>query len=101
MSDEIQAAIPDALSTLGAGAAAPRPPNGESVVMDRLLSMADHCMRDRQLRQAREMFFEILDRPGAADSEMEHARRCLMEIAQHYERTGNPHQARGIYEQLL
>jgi hypothetical protein len=47
------------------------------------------------------MYFEVLDRQGAGDSEMEHARRRLMEIAAHYERTGNPHQARGIYEQLL
>jgi len=65
------------------------------------MNMADHCMHDHLLRQAAEMYFEMLHRPGAGDPETDHARRCLLEIAEHYELTGKPHQARGIYEQLL
>jgi hypothetical protein len=83
------------------GVAVAPPPPAERRVMDRLLSMADHCLHDHLLRQAAEMYFEVLDHQDAGISETEHARRCLIEIAEFYERTGNPHQARGIYEQLL
>jgi hypothetical protein len=100
MSDEVNVATPAAPPIGGAVAAAPLPP-AERRVMDRLLSMADHCLHDHLLRQAAEMYFEVLDHQDAGISEAEHARRCLIEIAEFYERTGNPHQARGIYEQLL
>ena len=101
MSDGVHVAIAAAPSTVGAVAAAPQPPPAETPVMDRLLSMADRCLDDHLLRQAAEMYFEVLGRPGADGTETEHARRRLMEIAAYYEQTGNRHQARGIYEQLL
>jgi hypothetical protein len=63
--------------------------------------MADHCLHNHLLRQAAEIYFMVLDRAGASASDREHARRRLLEVAEVYERTGNPHQARGIYEHLL
>ena len=101
MSDAIHVAAPPAPATLGAGVAAPQPPPGGSLVADRLMNMADHCLQNHLLRQAAEMYFAVLDRRGAGVPETEHARRRLLEIAEYYEGTGNPHQARGIYEQLL
>jgi hypothetical protein len=101
MSDESNVAAPAAPVSVGAVAADPQPLPAASPVMERLLSMADHCLHDHLLRQATEMYFAVMDRQGISGAETEHARQCLMEIAEHYERTGNPHQARGIYEQLL
>lgn len=101
MSDEVNVATPAAPPIVGAVAAAPRSPPVETPVMDRILSMADHCLHDHLLRQAAEMYFEVLNRQDAGVPETEHARRRLIEIAEFYERTGNLHQARGIYEQLL
>ena len=101
MSDEVHVATAAAPPTVGAVAAVPQPPPSETPVMERILNMADRCLRDHLLRQAAEMYFEVLDHQDAGISEAEHARRCLIEIAEFYERTGNPHQARGIYEQLL
>ena len=100
MSDEISGGHPAAPATAGATDPQQPPPTGAPVA-DRLMAMADHCLHKNLLRQAAELYFEMLDRPGAGASEMEHARQCLMEIAEYYQRTGNPHQARSIYEQLL
>jgi len=99
MSDEASLAAPAVPPAVAADA--PQPPSVETEVVDRLMKMADHCLRERLLRQAAEMYFHVLSRRGAGDQEMEYARRRLMEIAEHYERMGKPHQARGIYEQLL
>ncbi len=101
MSDEVAVAAPAAPIAVAAGADAPQPPPAGSLVVERLTKMADHCLHDHLLRQAAEMYFAALRRPGAGEPEMEHARRSLIEIAEYYERMGKPHQARGIYEQLL
>jgi hypothetical protein len=103
MSDEAGVATAPAPEIVGAvrAVAAPQPPPVESAIMNRILSMADHCLHDHLYRQAAEMYFEVVRRQGVGVPETEHARQCLIQIAEHYERTGNPHQARGIYEQLL
>ncbi|MGD1000291.1 MAG: hypothetical protein ABSA67_06275 [Candidatus Brocadiia bacterium] len=65
-----------------------------------LLGMADRYLADNLLHQAAEMYFEVVDRYlGAPESSC--ARQRLLEIAEHYENIGAPHQARGIYERLL
>ena len=101
MSDEVLVATQVAPPAVAPVAAAPPAPPAEHPIMDRILTMADHCLHSHLLRQAAEMYFEVLDRQGVSDHETEHARRCLIDIAEYYERTGSPHQARGIYEHLL
>ena len=107
MSDETSVATADAPAFAGSGSAGgavvatPQPLPTGSPAMDRILSMADHCLREHQFRQAAEMYFDMMGRQEASVAEAEHARRCLMQIAEYYERMGKPHQARGIYEQLL
>jgi hypothetical protein len=101
MSDEAHVATVAAPSAVSAGAAVSERLPAIVPVLERLMSMADHCLNHHLLRQAAAMYFEMLDRPSAGVPETEHARRCLLEIAEHYEETGNPHQARGIYERLL
>jgi hypothetical protein len=65
-----------------------------------LLGMADRYRADNLLRQAAEIYFQVVDRyVGAPESSR--ARQRLLEIAEHYENIGAPHQARGIYERLL
>ena len=98
MSDEIHVARANAVSAVEA---VPQPPPAETPVVDRLMRMADHYLRSSLLNEAAEMYFEVLDRRGAGVPETEHARGRLLEIAECYESTGNPHQARGIYERLL
>ncbi|MGO8702885.1 MAG: hypothetical protein ACLQVA_03625 [Candidatus Brocadiia bacterium] len=98
MSDETQSATGTASP---AAAAAPQPPPAETPVLDRLMHLADQCLHNYELRQAAEMYFDMLNRPGAGPHETDQARRHLLEIAAYYEETGKPHQARGIYERLL
>ena len=67
MSDEMQVATRPRPRPPPPVAAAPhRRPRRRS--LDRLMNMADHCLHDHLLRQATEMYFEMLDRPGAGDA---------------------------------
>lgn len=97
MSDETRAST----AVARPAASVPQPPPAEAPVLDRLMNMANRCLHSYQFRQAAEMYFDMLSRPSAGAHETEQARRRLLEIAAYYEETGNPHQARGIYERLL
>ena len=97
MSGEIQAENAHATSVVEAS---PRSSQTDSRALERVLGMADHYRADNLLRQAAEMYFEVVDRCNSTP-ELARARQRLMEIAEHYENIGAPHQARGIYERLL
>jgi len=71
-----------------------------SRVLARLLGMADTYRDAGSLRQAVEMYFELI-REHAESSQALQAEDRLLEVAQYYENGGELRQARGIYEQLL
>jgi tetratricopeptide (TPR) repeat protein len=69
-------------------------------VLDHLLSMADQYSRIGSIRQAIELYFELVtDHPDTEQAA--HAGDQLLVIAQHYTDRGELRQARGIYERLL
>jgi hypothetical protein len=80
--------------------APPQSSQTDSRVLERVLGMADRYREDNLLRQAAEMYFEVVERHSSAP-ERDRACQRLLEIAEHYEDIGAPHQARGIYERLL
>jgi hypothetical protein len=97
MSDEVHAANVNTTSGVEAFA---RSCQTDLQAMERILGMADRYRADHLLRQAAEMYFEVVDRSKRAP-ELARARERLLEIAEHYENIGAPHQARGIYERFL
>jgi tetratricopeptide (TPR) repeat protein len=74
--------------------------DSQARVLPRLLAMADTYRASGSLRQAIEMYFELMrdynDSPQAITSE-----ERLLEIANSYVRSGELRQARGIYDRLL
>ena len=97
MSDEIHAAD---VNTGSVVEAPPQPAQADSKALDHVLGMADRYCADNLLRQAAEMYFEVVNRYHST-LESARARQRLLEIAEHYENIGAPHQARDIYERLL
>jgi hypothetical protein len=75
-------------------------PHSHLRVLPRLLAMADTYRLAGSLRQAVEMYFQLVrehsDSPQALQAEDR-----LLEVARSYEEAGELRQARGIYEQLL
>jgi len=85
--------------TGGAGEAAGDPSvNGR--VLDRLLGMAHRYRSEGNLRQAMELYWNVLENhPGTAQAEG--ACVSLLDQADAYERDGARHVARAVYERLL
>ena len=75
-------------------------PHGRSRVLPRLLAMADTYYQGGSLRQAIELYFELV-RDHAGTTQADQAEERLLEVARTYERAGELRQARGIYEQLI
>jgi hypothetical protein len=75
-------------------------PHGRSRVLPRLLAMADTYYQGGSLRQAIELYFELV-RDHAGTPQAFQAEERLLEVARTYERAGELRQARGIYEQLI
>ncbi len=69
-------------------------------ILARLLSMADLYRESGSLRQAVEIYFELLQE-HAETPQGHRAEERLLDVARSYERSGELRQARGIYEQLL
>ena len=66
----------------------------------RLLGMADRYRAENAVRQAAEIYFEIIERhPGNATARQ--AQERLMDMAERYEQSGRRHEARAIYERLM
>ncbi|WP_165227587.1 tetratricopeptide repeat protein [Aquisphaera insulae] len=84
----------------------PAPPSEEpelhhrAQVLDHLLGMARQYARNGSIRQAIELFFEVVA-DHAGTSQAVDAEEHLLAIAQHYEDQGELRQARGLYERLL
>jgi hypothetical protein len=76
------------------------PPPPRSRALRRLLAMADMYLRADSLRQALEMYFDLMrsypDTPEALQAE-----ERLLEVARRHEEDGELHSARAIYEQLI
>jgi len=71
-----------------------------SVLLNRLLKMADGYQATNAPHQAAEMYFELVDcHPDTLEAVQ--ARKGLIEISEGYERSCNLRQARSIYERLL
>lgn len=79
----------------------PRPLSSpDTQVLTRLLRMADSYRDGGGLRQALEIYWELVERHG--DTPVgELARGRLLGICEQYEREGKFHQARAMYERLL
>lgn len=79
--------------------AAPVPPSPHTRARSRLLSMADGYLRSGSLRQALEMYFDLMDGyPGTTEAEQ--AEEQTLEVASRHEQAGELHLARAIYERL-
>jgi hypothetical protein len=69
-------------------------------ILDRLLGMAHRYRSEGNLRQAMELYWNVLENhPGTAQAEG--ACACLLDQADAYERDGAGHVARAVYERLL
>lgn len=71
-----------------------------SRILVRLLSMADSYRESGSIRQAIEIYFELI-REHAETPQGHRAEERLFDVARSYEKAGELRQARGIYEQLL
>ena len=69
-------------------------------LLERLFAMAQRYRKDGNLRQASEMYWTLVtdhaDTPQAQAATSE-----LLLLAEGYERAGNQHMARGMYERLM
>lgn len=74
--------------------------HGRSRVLERLLAMADTYYHGGSLRQAIELYFELVN-DYAGTPEADEAEERLLDVGRDYEQSGELRQARGIYEQLL
>lgn len=80
--------------------AAKEPAGADQAVLDRLLAMAQTYRSEGGIRQAMDMYWELLeDFPGTPQAE--EARKVLLDLAMSYERNGARREARSIYERLL
>ncbi len=71
-----------------------------SRILALLMSMADAYRESGSLRQAIEIYFELMREHGETP-QGHRAEERLFDVARFYERSGELRQARGIYEQLL
>ena len=71
-----------------------------SIMLERLFAMAQRYRNDGNLRQASEMFWTLVqDHPDTQQAE--DAKAELLLLAESYERAGNQHMARSMYERLM
>lgn len=69
-------------------------------ILERLVRMADYYCAHDGVRQAEEMYLQLLeDYPDSLQAR--HSRDRLLELCETYERAGQMHHARWLYEQLL
>jgi TolA-binding protein len=68
--------------------------------LERLLVMAQRYRKEGNLREAMELFWTLVqDHPKTLQAAS--AKSELLALAESYERAGNQHIARGMYERLL
>lgn len=69
-------------------------------MLERLLAMAQRYRKEGNYRQATEMFWTLIEEHSETP-QAEAAKAELLELAGGYERAGNQHMARSMYERLL
>jgi hypothetical protein len=69
-------------------------------ILERLLAMAQTYRSEGSLRQAMEMFWELVEDFSETPQALV-ARKVLLDLAVHYERNGARREARSIYERLV
>ena len=72
----------------------------DTLILGRLLRIADSYRRSGAPNQAIEMYLELIER-NSETPEGRKAHKNLMEICEGYEREGKMRQARALYERLL
>lgn len=73
---------------------------GNQAILERLLLMAQRYRKEMNPREATELFWWLVEEyPGTPQAGA--ARLELQELAEAYERAGNQHTARSIYQRLL
>lgn len=72
----------------------------KQALLARLLVMAQRYRQEGHTRQATEMFWALI-KDHADTPESDTAKAELLKLAEGYERSGNLHMARGMYEQLM
>lgn len=102
MSDNLTAnSFEPAVASPGDSAPEPMPtPQMEAVLLWRLLGIADAHRAQKDFHQALEMYFELVEEL-LHTPQGEQACQRLMAMAAGYERAGEHHMARYIYERLL
>ncbi len=81
-------------------ATVPAPDETEMRVLGRLLRMADDYHGRNAMRQAEEMYLELVEyHPSTPQAQQ--ARDQLLMLCDEYERNGKLHHARWLYEQLV
>lgn len=96
--DEVQVELPD--SVLLPAAQESLSLDQSSLVLDRLLQMADTYRLNGAPKQALEMYFSLVESHGQTLQGQQACAR-LMNVSAEYERQGMLRQARSIYERLL
>ena len=71
-----------------------------TLLLTKLLQMADRYRAENSLRQAMSIYFELAEDHAGAPEAYDALER-LLEIAMQYENGGEMHQARSLYERLL
>ena len=93
--NETAAAIPAAATAAPAIQRAAGPS-----MLARLFAMAQRYRKDGNYRQATEMYWTMVS-DHADTPQAEQAKEELLTMAEGYERAGNEHMARGMYERLM
>jgi pentatricopeptide repeat protein len=76
------------------------PPAPRSRALHRLLAMADSYLREGSIRQALEMYYDMMNRhPETAEALQ--AEERILEVARLHEEAGEFHNARAIYDQMV
>ena len=75
-------------------------PEDNSPLLDHLLAVADSYQAEGSLRQAMELYFLLVEAHQHTPQAGQACQR-LMDIAENYEKDGERHAARSIYERLL
>lgn len=72
----------------------------EASILSRLLRMADTYRAGNSLRQALEIYWDLVEN-HAATPEAHQARQCLLAIGEQYEAAGKLHHAQAMYQRLM
>ncbi len=76
------------------------PTSPEASVLNRLLRMADNYRSANMLRQALEIYWDLVENHSSTPEAIQ-ARQCLLAICEWYENQGKLHHARAMYQRMM